>query len=79
MNFDKIPSLKTVFKKDGTITAANASSINDGACAVLLAGDSVLKQHSLKPLARIVGFADAQTEPIDFPIAPVFACQKVCT
>jgi acetyl-CoA C-acetyltransferase len=78
VNFDKIPTLKTVFKKEnGTITAANASKINDGACAVLLVNEAVLKQNNLKPLARIVGFADAATDPIDFPIAPVYACQKV--
>jgi acetyl-CoA C-acetyltransferase len=70
--------LKTVFKKEnGTITAANASKINDGACALLLASEASVKEHNLKPLARIVGFADASTEPIDFPIAPVHATQKV--
>ncbi len=72
--------MKTVFKKEnGTITAANASSINDGACALLLVSEVTLKAHNLKPLARIVGFADASTEPIDFPIAPVYATQKVKT
>ena len=78
VNFDKIPKLKTVFQKDnGTITAANASKLNDGACAVLLADEETVKRLKLNPLARIVGFADAQTEPIDFPIAPVYATEKV--
>lgn len=78
VNFEKIPNLKTVFKKEnGTITAANASKINDGACATLLVSEAYVKQFNLKPLARIIGFADAATDPIDFPIAPVYATQKL--
>jgi acetyl-CoA C-acetyltransferase len=78
VNFEKMPSLKTVFQREnGTITAANASKLNDGACAVLLVDEATLKRHNLKPLARIVGFCDAATDPIDFPIAPVFASKKV--
>lgn len=78
VNFEKMPTLKTVFQKEnGTITAANASKLNDGAGAVLLADEETVKKHNLKPLARIVGFCDAATAPIDFPIAPVFAVQKL--
>jgi acetyl-CoA C-acetyltransferase len=56
VNFEKMPGLKTVFQKEnGTITAANASKLNDGACAVLLVNEEVLKRLNLKPLARIVG------------------------
>jgi acetyl-CoA C-acetyltransferase len=78
VNFEKMPSLKTVFQKEnGTITAANASKLNDGACATLLVNEEVLKRLNLTPLARIVGFCDAATDPIDFPIAPIFATQKV--
>lgn len=58
VNFEKIPTLKSIFQKEGTITAANASKLNDGACALLLVNEATLKRHNLKPLARIVGFAD---------------------
>jgi acetyl-CoA C-acetyltransferase len=77
INFEKVPSLKTVFQKDGTITAANASTLNDGATATLLVNEETLKRFNLKPLARIVGFCDAATDPIDFPIAPIYATEKV--
>ncbi|CAF0836023.1 unnamed protein product [Brachionus calyciflorus] len=78
VNFEKMPSLRTVFQKEnGTITAANASKLNDGACALLLVNEETIKRLNLSPLARIVGYADAQTEPIDFPIAPVYATQKL--
>ena len=78
VNFEKIPSLKTAFaKQNGTITAANASKINDGACAMLLVNEKMLKELNLKPLARIVGFCDAATDPIDFPLAPIYATQKL--
>ncbi|XP_065335805.1 acetyl-CoA acetyltransferase A, mitochondrial [Cloeon dipterum] len=74
VNFDKFPKLSTVFKKDnGTVTAGNASTLNDGAAAVVLATRAAVEKHNLKPLARVVGFYDAATEPIDFPIAPAFA------
>ena len=56
VNFEKMPSLKTVFQKEnGTITAANASKLNDGACAVLLSDAETVKRLNLKPLARIIG------------------------
>jgi acetyl-CoA C-acetyltransferase len=78
VNFEKMPALKTVFQKEnGTITAANASKLNDGAGVLLLANEKTIKRLSLTPLARIVGFCDAATDPIDFPIAPVYATQKV--
>jgi len=74
--FDKIPSLRPAFKPDGTITAANASKINDGAAAVIVASEKALKTHTLKPLARIVSWADAAREPEWFTIAPTDAIQK---
>lgn len=77
VKFDKIPTLKSVFQKDGTITAANASKLNDGACSLLLVGEEAVKQHNLKPLARIVEFCDAATAPIDFPLAPIYATEKI--
>ena len=74
--FDKIPALKPAFKPDGTITAANASKINDGAAAILVASEKALKTHNLKPLARIVSWADAARQPEWFTIAPTDAIQK---
>lgn len=75
-NFEKIPTLKPAFKPDGTITAANASKINDGAAAVILASESAVKKYNLRPLARIVSWADAAREPEWFTIAPTDAIQK---
>jgi acetyl-CoA C-acetyltransferase len=74
--FEKIPTLKPAFKPDGTITAANASKINDGAAAILVASEKALKTHNLKPLARIVSWADAARQPEWFTIAPTDAIQK---
>lgn len=73
VNVNKVASLRTVFKKDGTITAANASTLNDGAAAVLLMARETAESMGLKPLAAIRGFADAAIAPIDFPIAPAEA------
>ncbi|KAJ2793063.1 Acetyl-CoA acetyltransferase, mitochondrial, partial [Coemansia guatemalensis] len=71
--FDKIPTLRPVFEKEGTVTAANASKLNDGASALLLMGADAAASHNITPLARIVSYADAATHPIDFPIAPSLA------
>lgn len=76
VNFDKIPSLKPVFTKDGTVTAANASTINDGASALLLVSKEKIKELGLKPLARIRGFADAAQDPLWFTTAPALAIPK---
>jgi acetyl-CoA C-acetyltransferase len=70
-------SLKTVFNKNGTITAANASKINDGAATIVLASEEAVKTHNLKPLAKIIGYADAEIDPLDFCIAPYYATNKV--
>ncbi|XP_002734348.1 acetyl-CoA acetyltransferase, mitochondrial-like [Saccoglossus kowalevskii] len=78
VNFDKFSSLRTVFQKDGgTVTAANASTLNDGAGAVVLMSAQAAARLNVKPLARILGFGDAAVAPIDFPIAPVPAMAKV--
>ena len=74
--FEKIPTLKPAFKPDGTITAANASKINDGAAAVIVASEKALQTYNLKPLARILSWADAAREPEWFTIAPTDAIQK---
>src|ERR1700761_3453831 len=70
VKFDKIPSLKPVFKKDGTVTAANASTLNDGAAAVVLMSADKAKELGIKPLARIISYADAQQAPEWFTTAP---------
>lgn len=71
--FDKIPGLRPVFTKDGTVTAANASTINDGASALVLASAKAVKELNLKPVARIVSFADASHDPEWFTTAPTLA------
>ena len=74
---DKIPALKPAFKKDGTITAASSSSINDGAAALVLMRESTAKRLGCKPLARIVGHARHSQEPGWFTTAPVGAIGKL--
>jgi acetyl-CoA C-acetyltransferase len=74
---DKIPTLKPAFAKDGTITAANASSISDGASALVLMRESTAAAKGLSPLARIVSTASNSQHPSEFTIAPVGAIQKV--
>ena len=70
VNFEKIPSLRPVFDKNGTITAANASTLNDGASALILVSEEALKKYQLTPLARVAGYADAAVAPEWFTIAP---------
>jgi acetyl-CoA C-acetyltransferase len=70
VNFDKIPGLKPVFKKDGTVTAANASTMNDGAAVLLLMSKSKMEELGLTPLAKITGFADAEQAPEWFTTTP---------
>jgi acetyl-CoA C-acetyltransferase len=73
VNFDKIPGLRPVFKKDGTVTAANASTINDGAAAVVLMSGEKMKELGLTPLAKIAGTADAEQAPEWFTTTPSVA------
>jgi acetyl-CoA C-acetyltransferase len=84
LKLEKVPTLKPVFKcspqislltirKDGTVTAANASAINDGASALVLTTLEKSKSLSAKPMARILSWADAATKPIDFTVAPSLA------
>jgi acetyl-CoA C-acetyltransferase len=77
LNVTKIPQLKPAFQKGGTITAANASSINDGAGALILVSEDKLKELGLKPLAWIAGHNVHAQEPQWFTTAPPFACKKV--
>ena len=76
-NIEKIPSLRAAFKKDGTITAASSSSINDGAAALVLSSEAYAVAHSLKPIARIVAQASFAQAPEWFTTAPVGAIQSV--
>lgn len=73
---DKIPALRPAFDKEGTITAANASTLNDGASALILASEEAVQAHGLKPLAKIVSYADAAHEPEWFTTAPSLAIPK---
>ena len=75
-NFDKMGSLKPAFVKEGTITAANASKINDGAAAVVLMSEEKAKELGVQPLAKIISFADASQAPEWFTTTPVKAMQK---
>lgn len=77
VNFDKIPLLRPAFTKDGTATAANASTINDGASALVLVSKDFLKAHNLQPLAKVIGYADAGLAPEKFTVAPVEAAKQV--
>jgi len=70
VKFDKIPSLKPVFKKDGTVTAANASTLNDGAAALVLMSAEKANELGLTPMAKILAYADAQQAPEWFTTAP---------
>lgn len=74
--FDKIPSLRPVFDKEGTVTAANASTINDGASALILMSKEKAEELGLKPIAKIRGFADAAQDPIWFTTSPALAIPK---
>ncbi len=76
VNFDKIPGLKPVFTKEGTVTAANASTINDGAAAVILMSKEKAKELGLAPIAKILGFADAAQDPMWFTTTPALAIPK---
>lgn len=73
VNFDKIPNLRPVFEKDGSVTAANASTINDGAACVILVSEKKLKELGLEPMAEVLSFADAAHQPELFTTAPSVA------
>jgi len=76
-NVAKLPTLRTVFEKNGTVTAGNASTINDGAAALVVMSSDAAKRLGAKPLARIVGYATASLDPVWFTIAPVDAIGKL--
>lgn len=76
VKFDKIPALKPVFVKDGTVTAANASTMNDGASALVLISKEKMEELGLKPLAKIISYADAEQAPEWFTTSPSLAVPK---
>lgn len=78
VDFSKLMGLKSVFKKDGTITAGNASTINDGAAMTLMAGGEAVTRFGLKPKARLVAYASNSLHPDQFTEAPVGAIEKAC-
>lgn len=78
IDFAKFSGLKPVFKKDGSLTAGNASTINDGAAFALLASGAAVKKYGLKARARLVAYATNSLHPDQFPVAPVGAIERVC-
>ncbi len=76
VKFDKIPLLKPAFQKEGTVTAANASSMNDGAAALILMSEKKVKEFGLKPIAKILSYADAEQAPEWFTTSPSLAVPK---
>jgi acetyl-CoA C-acetyltransferase len=76
VSYDKISSLKPAFGKDGTVTAANASNLNDGAAALVLMSGSKMIELGLKPIAKILSYADAAQEPVEFTTTPSLAIPK---
>lgn len=77
VNFEKVPQLKPAFKTDGTITAANASTLSDGAAEVILMSEEKVKELNIKPLAEVIAYADAEQDPAWFTTTPAIATQKV--
>lgn len=76
-NVSKLPTLKPAFQKDGTVTAGNASTINDGGAAVVLMSAENAKKRGIRPLARIVGYSTASLDPMWFTVAPIDAIRKL--
>ena len=76
LNKEKVPQLKPVFEEGGTITAANASNLNDGAAALILASAGAVEEHNLKPLVKIIGYADAAQAPEWYTTSPSIAIPK---
>lgn len=76
VRFEKIPLLRPAFSKEGTVTAANASTLNDGAAALILASEDAVRKHKLTPIAEVISYADAAHEPEWFTTAPTKAAPK---
>jgi acetyl-CoA C-acetyltransferase len=78
VNFDKFSELRPVFKKDGSLTAGNASTINDGAAFALLASGVAVDKYGLKAKAKLVAYATNSLHPDQFPVAPIGAIERAC-
>ena len=78
INFDKFAELRPAFKKDGSLTAGNASTINDGAAFALLARSAACEKYGLKPRAKLIAYATNSLHPDQFPVAPIGAIERVC-
>ncbi|MCU0389380.1 MAG: hypothetical protein MUE71_12305, partial [Chitinophagaceae bacterium] len=76
VKFDKIPELRPAFEKDGTVTAANASTMNDGAAALVLVSKSYAEANGLKPIAKVISYADAEQAPEWFTTTPSLALPR---
>jgi acetyl-CoA C-acetyltransferase len=76
-NFEKMPGLKAAFTREGTVTAANASTIDDGAAALVVASEAWAQEHGKQPLARIVAVAQHSRKPVEFTTAPIGAVEQV--
>lgn len=77
VDYEKMFRLPPVFEKDGTITAANASKLSDGASAIVLASEEFVEKRGLTPIARIIGYADSALNPREFPVAPHLAVRRL--
>ncbi|CAK1541386.1 unnamed protein product [Leptosia nina] len=77
INYDTFKNLPAVFQKEGTITAGNSSGLNDGAAAVIMMTENAAEKYQVKSLAKVIGYADAERDPIDFPIAPERAITRL--
>lgn len=76
IKIDKVSTLRTAFKKDGTITAANSSKLSDGAASMVIVSGKFAKDHNLKPIFKIRGFNDAAKDPVEFTTAPAIAVPR---
>jgi len=76
-NFEKMKLLRPAFSENGTVTAANASSINDGASAVVVASESFVENENIRPMAKIIAYAEAEQDPTFFTTTPILATKKV--
>ena len=76
---EKVAQLRATFEENGTITAANASNLNDGAAALLLASAQLVEEYGLKPIGKLVAYADAEQAPEDFSTSPALAIQQILT
>ena len=76
-NFEKMKLLRPAFSEDGTVTAANASSINDGASALVVASESFVENENIRPMAKIIAYAEAEQDPTFFTTTPILATKKV--